>query len=61
MDIALLCTRCDIITRQYIINHSTYTRVRETDGYRYVIIFKMVDISGVMCEARNDKSLEAVA
>ena len=51
----------DIITRQYIINHSTYTRVRETDGYRYVIIFKMVDISGVMCEARNDKSLEAVA
>ena len=33
----------------------------ETDGIWYDVIFIMVVISEVSCEARNDKSLEAVA
>ena len=45
----------------YIIKYSTYTRVGETDGYRFNVIFILVGISEVSCEARNDKSPEAVA
>ena len=44
-----------------IIKYSTYTRVGETDGYRYDGIFIMVDISEVSCGAHNDKSSEAVS
>jgi len=36
------------------------TGVGRTDGYLYDIIFIMVDISEVLCGARNDKSPEAV-
>ena len=50
----------DIITGQYIIKYSTYTGVEGTDGYRYDVIFIMMDISEVSCGARNDKSPEAV-
>ena len=45
----------------YIIKYSTYTGVGETDGYRYDIIFILVDISEVSRRARNDKFPEAVA
>ena len=51
----------DIITGQFIMNCSTYTGVGKTDGCRYYVIFIMVDISEVLCGARNDKSPEAVA
>ena len=51
----------NIITGQYIIKYSTYTGMGKIDGYRYDIILIMVDIFEVSCEARNDKSLEAVA
>ena len=61
MDIGLLYTLVDIITGQYIIKHSTYTVVGEIDGYRYDVIFIMVDISEVLCGERNDKSPKAVA
>jgi len=44
-----------------IIKYSTYTGAGETDGHRYDIIFIMVDISEVLCGARNDKFPEAVA
>jgi len=50
----------DIITGQYIIKYLTYTGVGETDGYRYDVIFIMMDISEVLCGTRNDKSPEAV-
>jgi len=39
----------------------TYTEVGETVGYQYDVIFIMMDISEVLCGARNDKSPEAVA
>ena len=45
----------DIIIGLYIINHSTYTGVGETDGYRYDVIFIMVDISEVFYGAHDDK------
>jgi len=32
----------DIITELYIIKYSTYTRVGETDGYQYDVIFIIV-------------------
>ena len=50
----------DIITG-YIIKYSTYTRIEETNGYRYDVIFIMVDISEVSCGAHNDKSPKAEA
>jgi len=46
----------DINTGQSIINYSTYTGAGETDGYRYDVIFIMVDVSEVLCGERNDKS-----
>ena len=51
----------DIITGQYIIKYSTCTGVGETDGYRFDVIFIMVDISEVSCGVRNNKSPEAIA
>jgi len=62
MDIGILCIHCGHyhwIT--YIIKYSTYTGVGKTDGYRYDVIFIMVDISEVSCGVRNDNSSEAVA
>jgi len=52
----------DIIFGQYkyIIKYSTYTGVGKTDGYRYNVIFIMVDIFEVLCGVHNDKSPEAV-
>ena len=50
----------DIIIGQYIIKYSTYLGVGKTDGYRYDVIFIMVDISEVSCGTHNDKSPEAV-
>ena len=44
----------------YIIKYSTYTGVGGTDGYRYDVIFIMVDIFEVAYGAHNDKSPEAV-
>ena len=35
------------------------TGMGETDGYRYDVIFIMVDISEVLCGARDEKSPEA--
>ena len=51
----------DIITGQSIIKYPTYTIAGETDGYRYYVIFIMMNISEVSCGARNDKSPEAGA
>jgi len=51
----------DIIIAQYIIKCSTYIGVGETNGYRYEVIFIMVNISEVLCGLRNDKFPEAVA
>ena len=51
----------DIISGQYIIKYSTYTRMGRTNGYRYDVMFIMVDISEVSCRACNDKSPEAEA
>jgi len=45
----------------YIIKYSTYTGIGKTDGYRYDVIFIMVDIPEVSCGARNDKSPKVVA
>ena len=61
MDVELLRTHCGHYTIQYIIKYSTYPGVGETDGYRYDVIFILVDISEVSCGARNDKSPEVVA
>jgi len=44
-----------IITEQSIIKYSTYTGVGKTDGYQYGIIFIIVDISEVLCGARNEQ------
>jgi len=61
MDIELLCTHCGHY-HWMIFNKSLNLHWGgETDGYRYDVIFIMVDISEVLCGACNDKSLKEVA
>jgi len=62
MDVGLLYSLWTLsLDYIYIIKYSTYTGVGKTDGYRYDVIFIMVDISEVSCGARNDKSPKVVA
>jgi len=61
MDVELLYSLWTLSLAIYIIKYSTYTRVGETNGYWYDVIFILVDISEVLYGARNGKSPKAVA